>query len=118
MSISIGRTPSHSPITPGENVTFYIISGQTNCEYASFEWYLDNIIVGTQNTITLSFDDIGEKKISVKVKEYTTPSWIGGNFYGGIFRGAFSGGTFHYGNLNDCCLISQTNDTKIFTTKI
>lgn len=117
MSIEIGRIPSHTPILPGENVTFYIASGQSNCYYASFEWFLDGVLVGTENTLTLSFNKISGYTVSVNVSEYCNKSWLGGDFYGGDFRGAFSGGTFNYGNLNDCIKISQTPKPKIFTTK-
>lgn len=119
MSIEISRIPAHDPVLKGEYVTFYISSGLYNCYSSSFEWYLDGNLVSTEDTFTTVFDDnISEHNLSVTVTEYVDKSWMGGNFYGGIFKGNFSGGTFNYGNLNDCCVISQLNSNKRFTSKI
>jgi hypothetical protein len=116
-SIVISRYPLGN-IYIGDSVTFEIVSGLTDCNYTSIEWYLDNVLVGTENPLTLTFNTYNTHNMRVLVKNYTTPSWQGGHFYGGTFKGYFAGGTFHYGNLNDCLYISDIPKPKKFTTTI
>ena len=117
-NITIDRIPSYDPVSKNEYVTFYISSGSYNCYNSSFKWFLDGQLVGTEDTYTTTFDTNGIYSIFVEVNEYLDKSWLGGNFYGGKFNGAFSGGTFNYGNLNDCCVISEIQNPKFFTSKI
>jgi hypothetical protein len=63
--------------------------------YASFEWYLNDILVGKESTFKL-VNPLPNYFVYVKVKDYSsdTAYWHDGQFYGGTFTGNFSGGTF------------------------
>jgi len=98
--IVISRFPTGN-ISVGDTVTFTIISGVTDYNYTSIEWYLGDKLVGTENPLTVKFDTPNIYNMTVKVIHYTNKSWLGGHFYGGTFNGNFSGGTFHYGTLNN-----------------
>jgi len=117
-SVIISRYPSGT-INIGDSVTFTIISNiNIDCNYTSIEWYSDDTLIGVGNPLTLTFNTPTTQKIHAIVNYYTKPSWLGGHFYGGEFKGNFSGGTFHYGNLNDCYYISDTSKPKKFTINI
>jgi hypothetical protein len=97
------------------NYLFYIISGTSGALFG-YEWYLNDILVGTQSTYTLVSGSPGDR-VYVKIVAY--PSyWYDGDFYGGEFTGVFSGGTFHYGILNGIEYNKQEINSKKFITKI
>jgi hypothetical protein len=115
--IVINRYPS-GDISLGDTVTFAITSGVTDCNYTSIEWFLDGNLVGTGNPLILTFNHPATHQMQVSVSYYTNSSWKGGHFYGGVFKGDFAGGTFHYGNLNDCYYISDIPKSKKFIINI
>lgn len=115
-TIIISRSPS-GLIQIGDSVTFTIVWPLIDCNSNSIEWYLDGNSVGTGNPLTLNFNISATHNMQVVINKYTTPSWQGGHFYGGKFQGNFAGGSFHYGNLNDCSYISDIPKSKKFTTK-
>lgn len=99
MAIVINKTE-----LPSGSILF-TVSGVYDCLNNSFEWYLNNNLVGTDRTYTLQYPQNGDE-IYVKVKNYAAEHcpiyWHDGQFYGGNFFGNFGGGTFYYGDLNGC----------------
>ena len=93
---------SYSPIQYSTSLLFSVVTGITTSYYAGFEWYLNDVLVGTESTYTLVSPSTGDR-VYAKVKDYITGCpvyWYDGQFYGGNFTGNFTGGTFHYGYLN------------------
>ena len=115
--IVIQRTPSGT-VYPGQTVNFTIVSGVSSCLYASFEWYLNDEIVSTDNNLSLVLPEIGGYSVYVKVNEFCQVFWHNGHFYGGSFNGNFSGGTFYYGYLNKTYYDQQTKKPKPFVENI
>ena len=115
--MKIQKTPA-GDITSGQIATFTIVSGNSSCLYAYFEWYLNDVLVGTGNQFSYKFDIGGSYSLYVKAYEYVDAFWLGGQFYGGIFRGCFSGGTFHYGDLNGCYYTELGKKPKPFIVNI
>ena len=116
-SVVIRRTPSGN-VEIGDSVTFSVVSGLTDCYFSSVDWYLNDVLVGTGNPFVLKFTTPSVCNVKASIKYYTNKSWLGGHLYGGTFNGNFSGGTFHYGNLNDCYYVSDIPKSKKFTFKI
>lgn len=113
MSIAITRSPSGT-LNVNDTVTFSIDTGIPNNLYASFKWYLNSELVSIDSVCVLTFETLGAFSIYVEVTEYTEPSWLDGQFYGGRFNGNFSGGTFHYGYLNGSQYENQSIKPKPF----
>ncbi len=106
---------------PGStSLLFSVVSDITVYSNIGYEWYLNDVLVGTDDTYTLVNPYIGDN-VYVKIKNYSTgcPTyWYDGNFYGGTFIGNFSGGTFHYGLLNSVRYNKQAVNSKYFINKI
>ena len=102
-----------------DTIFFTIISGASSSLYASFEWYLNDALVSRESTFKLIVPNF-PFSVYVKVKDYSSnvAYWHDGQFYGGTFVGNFSGGTFHYGNLNGVPFFEQTPRPKPFIKKI
>ena len=102
-----------------DTIIFTIISGSSSSLYASFEWYLNDVLVGTESIFKL-VNPLPNYFVYVKVKDYLSDSeyWHGGQFYGGSFTGNFAGGTFHYGNLNGVQFFEQSTKPKPFIQNI
>ena len=113
MSIVIARSPSGT-INPGDTITYSIVSGASSSLYASFKWYLNGNLIGTDSTLSLIIENSGSFSVNVEVDEYCKVFWHDGQFYGGYFEGNFSGGTFHYGYLNGCYYEHQAIKPKPF----
>ena len=114
MAIVIDRSPSGT-INLGDTVTYSIVSGAANSSlYASFKWYLNGNLIGTDSTLSLIVENAGSYDVKVEVDEYCEVFWYDGQFYGGYFEGYFSGGTFHYGYLNGCYYEHQAIKPKPF----
>lgn len=102
----------------------YSIAGGSSCSIASYQWILtpfgtsQKIIVGSNNTYFKSDPQTTGDEITVTVTNFTETYWTGGEFYGGDFRGNFGGGTFHYGQLNDCFYLKQEIKPKPFIEDI
>jgi len=102
----------------------YSISGGTSCSFGSFNWF--RIPSGTtsrqwlsgNNSYTTTTLPTVNDQIYVSVTEYLTTYWYGGEFYGGNFRGNFGGGTFHYGQLNECFYLKQEIKPRPFIENI
>ena len=96
--------------------------GESNCEVSSFKWYQSGItgvyLKTTDKIYITTTPPLPGDKIWVDVTKYSTTYWNGGEFYGGSFHGNFGGGTFHYGQLNDCYYIKQEIKPKIFIEDI
>ena len=105
----------NTPIYYGQSILFTIDSVAYSCNYSSFEWYLNDVMIGTESSYILLLPKTGDK-VYVKVKDYskTTPYWHDGHFYGGTFNGNFNDGTFHYGKLNDCLRTKPDDKPKPF----
>jgi hypothetical protein len=106
MAIEIGSFP----VTGG--VQFTITDGVSICSSSSFQWQIFSggtwrSIIGETNSTYTRLGAVNGEQIRVFVNEYTGIFWTGGEFYGGNFRGNFGGGTFHYGQLNDCFYLKQ-----------
>ena len=103
-------------VSAGEDVLFYLTSG----DYISnkYEWYVNNILVGSNNTYLLQNPAEGIYNVYVKVLNYQGDYWHGGHFYGGTFTGNFLGGTFHYGTLNGVEFVNQQIKPKPFIVHI
>ena len=114
MAIEIQQNPTN--ISPGQTVTFTIVSGVSSCLYAYFEWYVNDVLTGTGNEFSYIFNS--GSTVYLKVNEYCETFWHGGQFYGGIFRGSFSGGAFHYGDLNGCIYNELSKKPKPFIINI
>lgn len=113
-SIVIQRSPSET-VYPGQIVNFTIVSGISSSLYASFEWYLNDVLVSTNNNFSLIIQpEIDNYSVYVKVNEYCQVFWYDGEFFGGSFNGNFSGGTFYYGYLNDCEFTQPVSKPKKF----
>ena len=67
-------------------MTFFVSYGISECTQASYNWYLDDVLIGTENPLVLTLNNINTHSMRVVVTEYTEASWLGGNFYGGNFR--------------------------------
>lgn len=102
----------------GQTVIFSISAGTSSYLYASFEWYLNDVLTSTENVLKLPFNAVGTYSVYVKVNEYCQVFWHDGHFYGGSFSGNFSGGTFHYGNLNGDHYTLQAPKPKKFIENI
>jgi len=111
--IIIQRSPSGT-IYPGQTVTFTIVSGASSSLYASFEWYLNDVLVSTDDTFSLIQPSLGNYSLYVKVNEYCQVFWHDGQFFGGSFSGNFSGGTFYYGYLNEKEFLKPAPKSKTF----
>jgi hypothetical protein len=108
-----------SPIYYGQSILFTISSGASSCNYASFEWYLNGMLVGTESSYILLVPSSNDS-VYVKVTYYPIPDnpyWRDGQFYGGVFKGNFDGGTFHYGMLNGCVRTKPDGKPKPFIKK-
>lgn len=115
--MEIQQNPTGS-ISPGQTVSFTIVSGTSSCLYAYFEWYVNSGLTATGNEFSYTFNDTGTTTIYAKIYEYNEAFWHGGQFYGGTFRGSFSGGTFHYGDLNGCTYAELSKKPKPFIIKL
>ena len=102
-----------------DTIFFTIVSGASSSLYASFEWYLNDVLVSRESTFKL-INPLPNYFVYVIVKDYSNDAayWHDGQFYGGTFTGNFSGGTFHYGNLNGVPFFEQTPRPKPFIKKI
>ena len=102
----------------------YSITGGSSCSFAAYEWHLsstttgDNIIPGETSNIYINTNPITGNTVYVNVMKYLGNYWNGGEFYGGNFYGNFGGGTFHYGQLNDCFYLKQEIKPKPFIEDI
>ena len=90
----------------------YSIVGGSNCSFASFKWWLipsgtTNPAYKGSNNVYINTTPIYGDKVYVEVNNFSETYWNGGEFYGGNFYGNFGGGTFHYGQLNDCFYLKQ-----------
>lgn len=98
-------------------ILFTIISGVEPSIITAYEWYLNNNLVGTEQTYTLENPITGDE-VHVKVKNYAAEHcpiyWHDGQFYGGEFYGEFGGGTFYYGYLNGSQYVFQSPKQKPF----
>jgi len=105
---------------PDGSKQYSIING-SNCSASAYYWHLYNgitdIIVSNNNIYINTTPNTGDK-VWVRVRKYSYTYWNGGEFYGGDFRGNFGGGTFHYGQLNDCFYLKQEIKSKPFTEDI
>jgi len=105
----------------GGNVKYSIASG-ASCSFGRFEW----IVTDLSNVPTLASTDSvfvttplpNGYTIKVVVYQFTETYWKGGEFYGGEFSGNFGGGTFHYGQLNNCFYLKQEIKPKPFIEDI
>jgi hypothetical protein len=104
-----------------DNSRLYTIVDGSSCKFASFNWYLLSgttvTLVSTDSTYLLKAVDVSAHigdKLRVMVNQYSETYWNGGEFYGGNFSGNFGGGTFHYGQLNECFYIKQEIKPKPF----
>ena len=102
-----------------DTIIFTVISGASSSLYASFEWYLNDVLVSRESSFKL-INPLPNYFVYVIINDYSYDSayWHGGQFYGGTFTGNFSGGTFHYGNLNGVPFFEQTPRPKPFIKKI
>ena len=106
----------------------YSIYGGTSCSFSSFEWYLSGATTGGKKLVSYSDTYITtptsiplpaiNDQIWVNVTNFTQTYWLGGEFYGGDFKGNFGGGTFHYGQLNKCFYLKQEIKPKQFIENI
>ena len=109
---------SYSVIPNTTSLLFEVLTGVSSSFYASFEWFLNDTLVGNESTYTL-VSPVNGDQVYVKRKDYVTgcpPYWYNGQFYGGTFTGNFSGGTFHYGTLNGVQYVQQLPKPKPFIT--
>ena len=107
---------------PNGNILFSILEG-VSCSFSSFAWHIlsgstTDIVVGSKNTYIYSGSLPTTDIIWVEVHNFTETYWNGGEFYGGEFSGNFGGGTFHYGQLNDCFYLKQEIKPKPFIEDI
>ena len=105
----------------------YSIIGGSSCSFASFEWHISGITslhpgggdwIYSTNNIFIDPSPVNGNIVYVIVKQYIETYWNGGEFYGGNFSGNFGGGTFHYGQLNDCFYLKQEIKPKPFIEDI
>jgi hypothetical protein len=101
----------------------YSIASGTSCSFGSFEWYVTDLTGGTSrpstdNIYVTTSPLLNGFVVSVVVFQFTETYWNGGEFYGGDFSGNFGGGTFHYGQLNDCFYLKQEIKPKPFIEDI
>lgn len=102
----------------------YSIVGDSSCSFASFKWWylsggtLIPKMVSQDNIYITKTPPSNGDQIWVTVKNYAETYWNGGEFYGGNFYGNFGGGTFHYGQLNDCFYLKQEIKPKPFIEDI
>ena len=100
----------------------YSIIGDSSCEFSSYKWFHSGstgvYLVGSNNYYTTTSPPSIGDKIWVNVSKYSQTYWNGGEFYGGNFLGNFGGGTFHYGQLNDCYYLKQEIKIKPFIEDI
>ena len=105
-----------SIFTDSGSVLFSVVSGDS-CLTTSYEWYLNNNLVGTESTYNLIYPISGDV-VYVKVKNFAAEHcpiyWHDGQFYGGRFIGNFAGGTFYYGYLNSCQYVFSSPKQKPF----
>lgn len=101
------------------SILYTIVSDVYNSLYASFEWYLNDVLVSRESTF-LSISPLPTDNVYVIIKNYSNnvKYWHDGQFYGGTFTGNFSGGTFHYGSLNGVSFFEQNTRPKPFIKKI
>ena len=107
---------AYSLIPGSSSLLFSVVSGVSSILNAGFEWYLNNVLVGTESSYFLVSPNEGDQ-VYAKVKDYVTDCpvyWYDGQFYGGTFTGNFSGGTFHYGILNGVQYVQQLPKPKPF----
>ena len=101
----------------------YSIVGGSNCSFASFKWWLipsgttTPQYKGSDNTY-INKTPVYNDQVYVEVSNFIETYWNGGEFYGGNFYGNFGGGTFHYGQLNDCFYLKQEIKPKPFIEDI
>lgn len=121
MDIIIKKTPT-GDIYTGQYTTFSIVSGISNCLEATYEWYINtgttDFLIGTGTEFSYIFMNPGYFQVYLKVYDYCETFWHGGQFYGGVFRGDFGGGTFNYGDLNGCIYNELLKKPKPFIVNI
>lgn len=100
----------------------YSIASGTSCSFGRFEWLVIDLTGGTRG---VSNDNVyitsplpNNYTVKVIVYQFTETYWNGGEFYGGDFSGNFGGGTFHYGQLNNCFYLKQEIKPKPFIEDI
>jgi len=121
MIITITSIPNPDILHPNA-ILFTIDSIETVILSATgFQWYLNSIPIdapiGTDIEYRLESPDSGDA-VYVKVYESVDVFWYDGQFYGGSFKGNFSGGTFHYGILNGHEYAQVEPKPKIFIENI
>ena len=111
-------------ILPDGNRYYSIVSG-TSCSFGSFKWFRipfsspsSRQLVSENTSYTTTTPPIINDQIYVSVTEYLETYWLGGEFYGGDFSGNFGGGTFHYGQLNNCFYLKQEIKPRPFIENI
>jgi hypothetical protein len=114
----------------GITITEYILPdtnrqyvANSSCEFSAFKWWYSGSTgfyspPTTGNIFTTTTPPITGDKVWVSVTKYINTYWNGGEFYGGDFSGNFGGGTFHYGQLNNCFYLKQEIKPKPFIEDI